>query len=98
MSGARRPRRRRRLRCLGVALAIACAPSIVAAEDDEPPKPGQPDNPFYVLDTKNLFGLIDGADVGEKGDRSLEFETTDRSAGRRASTIQSNRNSSSKTR
>ena len=76
MSGARRPRRRRRLRCLGVALAIACAPSIVAAEDDEPPKPGQPDNPFYVLDTKNLFGFLEGADVGEKGDRSLEFETT----------------------
>jgi len=29
-----------------------------------------------VLDTKNLFGFLEGADVGEKGDRSLEFETT----------------------
>ena len=35
-----------------------------------------PANPFYVLDTKNLFGFLEGADVGEKGDRSLEFETT----------------------
>ena len=37
---------------------------------------GQPTNPFYALDTKNLFGFLEGADVGEKGDRSLEFETT----------------------
>jgi hypothetical protein len=29
-----------------------------------------------VLDTKNLFGFLEGADIGEKGDRSLEFETT----------------------
>ena len=29
-----------------------------------------------MLDTKNLFGFLEGADVGEKGDRSLEFETT----------------------
>ena len=40
------------------------------------PRPDQPSNPFYVLDTKNLFGFLEGADVGEKGDRSLEFETT----------------------
>ena len=31
---------------------------------------------FYALDTKNLFGCLEGADVGEKGDRSVEFETT----------------------
>ena len=36
----------------------------------------RPGNPFYALDTKNLFGFLEGADVGEKGDRSLEFETT----------------------
>ena len=29
-----------------------------------------------MLDTKNLFGFLEGADIGEKGDRSLEFETT----------------------
>jgi hypothetical protein len=49
---------------------------IARAEDDEAPKAGQPDNPFYALDTKNLFGFLEGADVGEAGDRSLEFETT----------------------
>ena len=37
---------------------------------------GTTTNPFYALDTKNLFGFLEGADVGEKGDRSLEFETT----------------------
>jgi hypothetical protein len=76
MSGSRGPHRRRRLRILGVALAIACAPSFAAADDDEPLKAGQPANPYYALDTKNLFGFLEGADVGEKGDRSLEFETT----------------------
>ena len=35
-----------------------------------------PRNPFYPLDTKNLFGFLEGADVGEKGDRSVEFEST----------------------
>ena len=73
--GAHRSRRRG-LRSLGLALAIAAAPSIAAADDDESPKAGPPGNPFYALDTKNLFGFLEGADVGEKGDRSLEFETT----------------------
>jgi Putative MetA-pathway of phenol degradation len=68
--------RRRGLCSLGFALAIAAAPSIAAADDDESPKAGLPGNPFYALDTKNLFGFLEGADVGEKGDRSLEFETT----------------------
>jgi Putative MetA-pathway of phenol degradation len=76
MSGSRSPDRRRRPRTLGVALAIACASSFAAADEDEPPKAGQAANPYYALDTKNLFGFLEGADVGEKGDRSLEFETT----------------------
>ncbi|MBV8798104.1 MAG: transporter [Hyphomicrobiales bacterium] len=57
-----------------LAFAIAIAPSIAAADDDEAPK--APGNPFYTLETKNLFGFLEGADVGEQGDRSLEFETT----------------------
>jgi Putative MetA-pathway of phenol degradation len=76
MSGSRGPHRRRRLRTIGVALAIACAPCLAAADEDEPPKAGQAANPYYALDTKNLFGFLEGADIGEKGDRSLEFETT----------------------
>ncbi len=76
MPGLSSPGRRRGLRRLGLALAIACAPSLAAADDDELAKAGQPSNPFYALDTKNLFGFLEGADIGEKGDRSLEFETT----------------------
>jgi Putative MetA-pathway of phenol degradation len=76
MFESRRPDRRRRLSTLGVALAIACAPCLAAADEDEPPKAGQAANPYYALDTKNLFGFLEGADIGEKGDRSLEFETT----------------------
>jgi hypothetical protein len=67
-----RRRPRRRCRHLGVALTFACVPSLAAADDDAAPNPGQPDNPFYALDTKNLFGFLKGADVGEKGDRSVE--------------------------
>jgi hypothetical protein len=76
MAGSRDRNLGRRLRRLGVALAVVCAPSLAAADDDEKPKLGQPDNPFYALDTKNLFGFLEGADVGEAGDKSLEFETT----------------------
>ena len=73
--GARHSRRRG-LHSLGLALAIAVAPSIAAADDDGPAKTGASAGPFYALDTKNLFGFLEGADVGEQGDRSLEFETT----------------------
>ena len=76
MSGSRGPHRRRKLRGLGVACAFACAASFATADEDEPPKAGQAANPYYALDTKNLFGFLEGADVGEKGDRSLEFEST----------------------
>src|SRR5689334_19636431 len=74
MPGARRHRPRRELGCIGVAFVLALAPRLAAADDDRPA--GEPDGPFYPLDTKNLFGFLEGADVGEKGDRSLEFETT----------------------
>jgi hypothetical protein len=72
----RRPRPWPALHWLSVAVAIAVAPSFAAADDDELSKTGSPTNPFYALDTKNLFGFLEGADVGQQGDRSLEFETT----------------------
>ena len=43
----------------------------VRADDDAPSG-----DPFYRLDTKNLFGALEGADVGDAGDRSIELETT----------------------
>jgi hypothetical protein len=49
---------------------------LAAADSDESPEAGQPGNALYALDTKNLFGFLEGADVGEAGDKSLEFETT----------------------
>ena len=76
MAGSRGRNLRRRLHCVAVALAVACAPSAAAADDDEWPKAGPPGNPFYALDTKNLFGFLEGAESGEAGDKSLEFETT----------------------
>jgi hypothetical protein len=76
MAGSRSRNLRRGLNLIGVALAVACAPSRANADADESPRAGQPGNPIYPLDTKNLFGFLEGADVGEAGDKSLEFETT----------------------
>jgi hypothetical protein len=58
---------------LGLALIAALVGANGARADDE----GKPSgDPFYRLDTKNLFGALEGADVGEAGDRSIELETT----------------------
>ena len=59
-----------------IVLGLMAALSLVAparAEDDDDAKDK---NPFYRLDTKNLFGALEGSDVGEAGGRSVEFETT----------------------
>jgi hypothetical protein len=59
---------------IGAAAALLAALGGAArADDDDKPKAG---DPFYKLDTKNLFGALEGADVGEAGDRSVELETT----------------------
>ena len=68
MSGARRRSLRRGLRPLRVALAIGCGSSFAVAHEHEARQAGEPGNPFYGLDTNNLFGFLDGADVGEAGD------------------------------
>lgn len=33
-------------------------------------------DPFYELETKYIFGFTEGADIGEEGEKSIEFETT----------------------
>jgi hypothetical protein len=61
-------------RTLAIAAAVFAAFAAPArADDDDAPKGA---DPFYRLDTKNLFGALEGADVGEAGDRSVELETT----------------------
>jgi predicted porin len=57
------------------AAALLAATGFVAtarADDDEAPS----SDPYYRLDTKNLFGSLEGSDVGDAGDRSIEMETT----------------------
>ena len=93
-----RRRRLRDMRRLGVALAVAWAPALATADDDAASNAEQQSNPFYVLDTKNLFGFLEGADVGEAGDKSLEFETTGSFGKAQGLSIRSNRNSSSNRR
>jgi hypothetical protein len=57
----------------GLALGAVLGCAAARADDDEA-KPAS--DPFYRLDTKNLFGALEGADVGDAGDRSVELETT----------------------
>ncbi len=52
--------------------ALAAMAGAARADDDEAPA----GDPFYTLDTKNLFGGLEGSDVGEAGGRSVEMETT----------------------
>jgi hypothetical protein len=60
------------VKTFGLALAAFSALAGEARADDAP-KTG---DPYYTLDTKNLFGALEGSDVGEQGDRSIELETT----------------------
>ena len=66
----------------GLSRLILCATLATAlagparAGDDDKTGDARADDPFYRLDTKNLFGALEGADVGEAGDRSVELETT----------------------
>jgi hypothetical protein len=58
---------------LAMTLAVCAVIAAPARADDDERKDV---DPFYRLDTKNLFGALEGADVGEAGDRSIELETT----------------------
>jgi Putative MetA-pathway of phenol degradation len=59
---------------MGLAL-VAVLGSIAGARADDDGALASAD-PFYRLDTKNLFGALEGADVGDIGDRSIELENT----------------------
>jgi hypothetical protein len=61
------------VKTLAAAAAVIVGLAVPARADDDERKDG---DPFYRLDTKNLFGALEGADVGEAGDRSVELETT----------------------
>ncbi len=61
------------VKTLAIAAAVFAAFAAPARADDDSPTSA---DPFYRLDTKNLFGALEGADVGEAGDRSVELETT----------------------
>ncbi len=59
---------------LGLAVVAFLGCASTARADDDAATPAS--DPFYRLDTKNLFGFLEGADVGDTGDRSIELETT----------------------
>jgi hypothetical protein len=63
------------------ALSLICGAVAHADEFPAPTAPGPmaaavaPD-PFHELESKYLFGFTEGADIGEQGEQSVEFENT----------------------
>jgi hypothetical protein len=53
------------------AAVLAAMAGVARADEDDAPA----GDPYYTLDTKNLFGSLEGSDVGEAGGRSVEMET-----------------------
>ncbi len=64
------------------ALAIALCAALALREPSrrrapEPAsQPAATPDPYHELETKYLFGFTTGADIGEEGEKSVEFETT----------------------
>ncbi|MBV9569273.1 MAG: hypothetical protein JO172_14170 [Hyphomicrobiales bacterium] len=76
---------RRRLRLGGIASAMALAIPLIAlvalksgpAGAEEPTSEAAAAlDPYHELESKYLFGFTTGSDIGEEGEKSVEFETT----------------------
>jgi hypothetical protein len=62
---------------LEIALIILLGPAVRPARaEDAASQPSKTPNPYHELETKYLFGFTDGSDIGEEGEKSVEFETT----------------------
>ncbi len=61
---------------LSLAASLALAPRDLARADEPQSQTGATPDPYHELETKHLFGFTTGADIGEEGEKSVEFETT----------------------
>ncbi|MBV8184577.1 MAG: hypothetical protein JOY76_07795 [Hyphomicrobiales bacterium] len=55
---------------------FACATVARALAEEPDGQPVASTNPYHELETKYLFGFTTGSDIGEEGEKSIEFETT----------------------
>jgi hypothetical protein len=68
--------------CVVASAAIALTATLaltagVPARAEEPEnQPAATPDPYHELETKYLFGFTTGSDIGEEGEKSVEFETT----------------------
>ena len=76
------PRTRVGQGALSVSAAIALT-AMLALAVGEPARAEEPESqpaatpdPYHELETKYLFGFTTGSDIGEEGEKSVEFETT----------------------
>jgi hypothetical protein len=60
----------------GFSLAAMSAAAQVAPPPAPWPVAVSAPDPFHELETKYLFGFTEGADIGEEGEQSIEFENT----------------------
>ena len=64
-----------------LAVGIFCAANAVPA-DAQTPKQTPPPDPNFVsttfneIESKYIFGFTDGSDIGNQGEKAIEFETT----------------------
>src|SRR5690348_7876130 len=61
---------------LAIAATLALAASGPARADEPESSPAATPDPYHELETKHLFGFTTGSDIGEEGEKSVEFETT----------------------
>lgn len=68
------------MRCVGAAIGVAFAIAAVAARAQNAPlqTPAQqkPAAAFYDAESKYMFGFLDGADIGNEGEKAFEYEGT----------------------
>ena len=70
---------RDRAACAALAIALCCllaAGSRAAGAPEPASEPDATPDEYHELETKYLFGFTTGADIGEEGEKSVEFETT----------------------
>lgn len=61
---------------LALIATLALAAGELARAEEPQSQPAATPDPYHELETKYLFGFTTGSDIGEEGEKSIEFETT----------------------
>ena len=70
---------------IALTVTLALAAGVPARAEEPENQPAAMPDPHHELETKYLFGFTTGSDIGEEGEKSVEFETTSALGKRRGS-------------